>query len=324
MAPPLVLSVVTADRCDAVRRFLRAVLAVELPCLADATAQGVPPAEASEFLLRLEYAGEVAAGRWQPQARLGYQRLLERSASSEPAVAVTRCAPVTRQLETMALSERPREKALSSGIEALSDIELIALVLRTGRPQEGVLEAAGRLLRERDGLAGLARCSAGDLAARSGIGPARAAQLAAAFEIGRRIAKATLRERPVVRTAEAVAALLAPLSASLGHEELWCLALDAQSRVIGEPRVVSKGDVDGTDAGPRAFFRMALSAGATACIAVHNHPGGDPTPSAQDRAVTQRLAEAGRTLDVPLVDHVVLAAGGRWASLRSLDPGCFR
>jgi len=312
MARPLVLSVVTADRCDAVRRFLRAVLAVELPCLADATAHGVPPAEASEFLLRLEYAGEVADGRWQPQARLGYQRLLERS------------APVSRQLEAMAVSERPREKALSSGVEALSDTELVALVLRTGLPQEGVLEAAGRLLRERDGLAGLARCSAGDLAARSGIGPARAAQLAAAFEIGRRIAKATLRERPVVRTAEAVAALLAPLSASLGHEELWCLALDAQSRVIGEPRVVSKGDVDGTDAGPRAFFRMALSAGATSCIAVHNHPGGDPTPSAQDRAVTQRLAEAGRTLDVPLVDHVVLAAGGRWASLRSLDPGCFR
>ena len=312
MATPLVLSVVGADRCEAVRRFLRTVLAVEVPCIDDATAGGVPRAEASEFLLRLAHAGEVTAGGWQPLARLGYQRLL----------GCPGAAP--RQLAAMALSERPREKALSSGIEALSDTELIALVLRTGRAQEGVLEAAGRLLHEHDGLAGLARRSVGELAVRCGIGPARAAQLAASFEIGRRIAKATLRERPVVRTAEAVAALLAPLSASLGHEELWCLALDAQSRVIGEPRVVSKGDVDGTDAGPRAFFRMALSAGATACIAVHNHPGGDPTPSAQDRAVTQRLCEAGRTLDVPLVDHIVLAAGGRWASLRSLDPGCFR
>jgi DNA repair protein RadC len=88
--------------------------------------------------------------------------------------------------------------------------------------------------------------------------------------------------------------------------------------------VVSKGDVDGTDAGPRAFFRLALAAGATTCIAVHNHPGGDPTPSAADRAATSRLVAAGRTVDVALVDHLVLGAAGRWTSLRRKHPELFR
>ena len=110
----------------------------------------------------------------------------------------------------------------------------------------------------------------------------------------------------------------------LQHEELYCLPLDPQSRLIGVPRRVSAGDVDGTDAGPRAFMRLALSAGATSCIAVHNHPTGDPTPSAADIAVTRRLAAAGRSIDVPLVDHVVLGDGGRFISLRQEEPGVFR
>ncbi|MBA3709610.1 MAG: hypothetical protein H0W83_12420, partial [Planctomycetes bacterium] len=151
-----------------------------------------------------------------------------------------------------------------------------------------------------------------------------AAELAAAFEIARRLSLADLRDRPVLKTPEAVADLLAPLAASLAHEELWCLPLDSQSRLIGRPRVVSKGDVDGTDAGPRAFFRIAIAAGATTCIAVHNHPGGDPTPSAADRSATTRLAAAGRTVDVPLVDHVVMGTGGRFTSLRRSAPDCFR
>ena len=308
----LALAEFLAEHPDLGRRFLRATVGLESPSITAATAAGVPAEDAASLLSRLERAGEVREGVWQQEVRGAYLRWLS-----------PRQGPSSRLLSALAVSERPREKALSSGIEALSDIELIALVLRTGSPGEGVLEAAGRLMHQHDGLAGLARRTVEELIGSCGLGTAKAAQLAASFEIGRRIARATLRERPQVRTAQAVSLLLSSLASSLPHEELWCLALDAQSRVIGEPRVVSKGDVDGTDAGPRAFFRLALSAGATSCIAVHNHPGGDPTPSSQDRAVTVRLAEAGRTLDLPLVDHVVLAAGGRYASIRSLHPGCF-
>ncbi len=102
------------------------------------------------------------------------------------------------------------------------------------------------------------------------------------------------------------------------------MPLDPHSRLIGEPRMVSRGDVDGTDASPRALFRIALSVGATSCIAVHNHPTGDPTPSAADRAVTLRLVAAGRTVDLPLVDHVIVGDGGRCASLRTQEPSLFR
>jgi DNA repair protein RadC len=110
----------------------------------------------------------------------------------------------------------------------------------------------------------------------------------------------------------------------LPEERLLLLPLDPQSRLIEEPLMVSKGDVDGCDAGPRAFFRMALGAGATSAIAVHNHPSGDVTPSAADQAVTRSLVAAGRLVEVPLVDHVVIGDGGRFTSLRRMSPDLFR
>ena len=183
-------------------------------------------------------------------------------------------------------------------------------------------DLAHHVLHRADGLVGLAHQ---DLPAlrRLGVSPGAAIRVAAAFELGRRLSLARRRERPVMKTPEAVVAAIGVSMAGLTHEELWCLPLDSQSRLIGQPLVVSKGDVDGTDAGPRAFFRLALEAGATSCVALHNHPTGDPTPSAADRSATRRLSEAGRLVDVPLVDHVVLGDGGRFTSLRRLDPHLF-
>lgn len=230
-----------------------------------------------------------------------------------------------QRLARLHRDDRPREKALASGIRSLSDAELLALLLRTGSTSEGVLEFADRLLIERDGLLGLCRLDIGVLMASRGLGPAKAAELAAAFELAARIGQAVRRrERPTLRMPEDVAAFLSGDMVMLGHEELWCLPLDARSRLIGEPRVVSKGDVNGTDAGPRAFFRMALAAGAISCIAVHNHPTGDPTPSDADCKVTGRLVAAGRTIDMPLSDHVVMGDGGRFSSIRRSHPECFR
>jgi len=110
----------------------------------------------------------------------------------------------------------------------------------------------------------------------------------------------------------------------LDHERFWCLPLDPRSGLIGEPRQISQGDIDGTDAGPRAFFRAALTAGAASCIAVHNHPTGDPAASPADLAVTTRLVAAGRTLDVRLVDHLIIGDQGRFVSIRRNHPECFR
>jgi DNA repair protein RadC len=218
----------------------------------------------------------------------------------------------------------PREKALGSGIATLDDSELLALLLRTGLPDEDVLSFSARLLLEYDGLTGLARCDLATLVAIRGLGPAKAGEIAAAIEIARRIARvAARRERPLLRTPEQVAEHLALAMAVLAHEELWCLPLDARQRLIGGPRVASAGDVDGTDAGPRAFFRLALGAGASSCIAVHNHPTGDPAPSLSDRRATMRLVAAGRTLDLALDDHIILGAGGSFVSLRRVHPECF-
>ena len=305
---PLALASLLTLRPEPTRRFLHAALPLERLALDALTAAGVPHYDGAEFLRRLESAGELAAGAWVAEARTAYLALLD----------------PPRRLDRLPEQERPREKALRSGIETLGDDELLALLLRTGGGNEGVLEFARRLLTEHDGLPGLAGLDVGELCAAHGLGPAKAAEIAAAFELGRRLRLARRRERPSLRTPEEVVAVLGPDLCALRHEELWCLPLDPHSRLIGEPRQVSRGDVDGTDAGPRAFFRLALAAGATSCIAVHNHPSGDATPSAADRAVTQRLVAAGRTIDLALVDHVVIGDGGRFTSLRRADPGLFR
>ncbi|MBA2480380.1 MAG: DNA repair protein RadC [Planctomycetes bacterium] len=315
----LALAAALAERPDATRRFLRAAVTLDEPSVSGLVDAGIPHWDASDLMRRLEAAGEMRASRWSDHARASYASLVADTdtVAEAPTVAST-------LLDQLSPGDRPREKALRSGIESLADAELVALLLRTGPSDEGVLAFAARLLRDHDGLVGLSRRAVEDLVAARGLGPAKAAELAAAFEIARRLSLADLGARPVLKTPEAVAELLAPLAASLPHEELWCLPLDPQSRLIGRPRVISRGDVDGTDAGPRAFFRIALAAGATSCIAVHNHPGGDPTPSAADRSATIRLVAGGRAIDLPLVDHVVMGTAGRFTSLRRAAPECFR
>jgi DNA repair protein RadC len=305
---PLALEPLLALRPEPIRRFLRAALPLDRIALDALTAAGVPHYDGSDLLRRLDGAGEAPGGAWSPEARDAYRLLLD----------------PPKRLAGLPDQERPREKALRSGIEALADDELLALLLRTGAGGEGVLELARRLLAEHDGLPGLAGRDVGELCAAHGLGPAKAAEIAAAFELGRRLRLARRRERPSLRTPEEIVAAIGPDLVALRHEELWCLPLDPRSCLLGEPRIVSRGDVDGTDAGPRAFFRLALAAGATSCIAVHNHPSGDASPSAADRAVTQRLVAAGRAIDLPLVDHLVIGDGGRFTSLRRSDPPLFR
>jgi DNA repair protein RadC len=314
---PLCLASFLVIRPEPTRRFLGAAVDDDAPTMESLLAAGVPRYDAAEFLRRLVQHGEVREGAWVAEARLGYRALLDGSASP---LAGT---PPARRLDRLPAQERPREKALRSGIETLADAELVAVLLRTGG-EEGVLEVAQRLLDDHDGLVGLAGKDVAELCESRGLGPAKATELAAAFELGRRLRQAGRRLRTPLRTPEEVLAVIAADLVALPHEELWCLPLDRQSRLIGEPRQVTRGDVDGTDAGPRAFFRLALAAGATTCIAVHNHPSGDATPSAADRVVTTRLAAAGRAIDVVLVDHLIVGDSGRFTSLRREDPSLFR
>ena len=196
---------------------------------------------------------------------------------------------------------------------ALTTAELLAILLGTGGEGADVLEVAGRLLDVGDGsLRRLARRPGAELLRAHGIGPTKAARLLAAFELGARLAR---EERPPVvriREPEDVARLFESRLRDLQVEEFHLLALDSQSQVLREV-LVTRGLLNSSLVHPREVFRAAIAEAAAGIIVVHNHPSGDPTPSAEDRAVTQQLAAAGRLLDLPLYDHVIIA-GDRFVS----------
>lgn len=202
-------------------------------------------------------------------------------------------------------------------LEHLSDHDVVHLLLGTKPKGDACAEA--RATYRAQALDALTTSDPLALQHALGLEPAAARRLAAALELHRRLLR-TRRPRTPLNQPELVAQAMLPLTLR-DHECLWCLCLDVHSRLIGEPIQVSQGDIDGTDAGPRAFFRNALSRAACTAIAVHNHPTGDPSPSAADAAVTRRLVAAGRAVDVPLVDHVIVTATGAFVSLRRHQPG---
>jgi len=198
----------------------------------------------------------------------------------------------------------------STCLEHLSDHEVVQILLGSRKP--GCKEMRDAYQAEAiHALAGYDLC---DLQRTLQLTPAGTKRLGAALELHRRMLRCR-RPRTALRVPEAVAEVMLPL-AGRDHECLWCLCLDARSQLIGEPIQVSQGDIDGCDAGPRLFFRNALRRGSATAIAVHNHPSGDCSPSAADVSVTRRLIAAGRVVDIDLVDHVIVNAGGGHHSLR--------
>jgi DNA repair protein RadC len=210
-------------------------------------------------------------------------------------------------------SERPRERLWSLGPAALTTAELLAILLGTGGAAAGVLELAGRVLEIGEGsLRRLAQRPSAELLRAQGVGPTKAARLLAAFELGARIAR---EERPPlarIKEPDDVARLFHNRLRDLQVEEFHLLALDSQSQVLREV-LVTRGLLNSSLVHPREVFRAAIAEAAAGIIVVHNHPSGDPTPSAEDRAVTQQLVAAGRLLDLPLYDHVIIA-GDRFVS----------
>ena len=214
--------------------------------------------------------------------------------------------------QLLADSDRPRERLQALGCEALSESELLALLLGPGGPGRDAL-GLGRALLERCGsLRELVRASRAELARTRGMGPAKTAALLAAIEIGRRVAAQRIRLGDPIRSpADIHRHFYARLRDAL-HERFIAVLLDGRHRVRGEV-VVSQGTLTASLVHPREVFRPALQAAAAALVLVHNHPSGDPTPSREDREVTERLGRAGEILGVRVIDHVVVAEHGYYS-----------
>lgn len=209
--------------------------------------------------------------------------------------------------------DRPRERLWTLGPDALTATELLALLLGTGTASDGVLTLAGRALEAGGGsLRALAARPRAALLRLPGIGPGKGARLVAAFEIASRLAVEVRPPRARIREPEDVVRRFGPRLRDLAHEEFHLLALDSQSGVLRDV-LVTRGLLNSSLVHPREVFRAAIMEAAAGIIVVHNHPSGDPTPSPEDRAVTRQLVEAGRLLEVPLYDHVIIG-GDRWFS----------
>ena len=212
--------------------------------------------------------------------------------------------------------EGPRERLDLLGPEALSDAELVALLLRTGERRTDALGVAEALLARVGGLRGLAGAARGELCSVAGVGAVTGASLEAALELGRRLATRRLRVGDAVLGPEDVFRHFHARLRDAPHERFLVLLLDGRHRVVREV-VTSQGTLTASLVHPREVFSPALREAAAALILVHNHPSGDPAPSREDREVTVRLARAGELLGVPVLDHVIVAERG-WASLRDL------
>jgi len=189
---------------------------------------------------------------------------------------------------------------------ALGDNELVALVLGSGARGRDVLELANAVLEECGGLHGLTRAAAADLLRITGVGGARAAQVLAAVELGRRTLVRVHADRPRLNTPRQLASYLLPQHGSRPVEQFGIVMLDTKHRLL-QIRLVSTGSLDSTVAHPREVFREAIAGRAAAIVLFHNHPSGDPRPSADDLALTARLAEAGQVVGIDVLDHLILA-----------------
>lgn len=215
--------------------------------------------------------------------------------------------------------ERPRERLERLGPQALTTAELMAILLRTGTAGEDVLQLAARLLREHDGLRGLAAADLATLSASHGVGAAKATTIAAAFELGRRLAAQGDEERATVTSPADIARLLHAEMELLQQEELRLLVLDTKHHVLAAP-VLYRGSVNAAPARVAELFREAVRRNASAIAIAHNHPSGDPQPSADDIEFTRAVVRAGRLMEVEVLDHVVFGHG-RYVSMRERGMG---
>jgi len=217
-----------------------------------------------------------------------------------------------RRVLDLPAEERPRERLARHGAAALSSRELVAVILGAGGPRASALDLADRLLGE--GVRGLAMRSLGDLVRQTGLGPAKAGRVLAALELGARLAAEGRGDEPFFRTPEESARYLLPRYGARPVETFGLLALDVRQRLKREA-VISVGCLTSSLVHPREVFKEAIEARAAGLVCFHNHPSGDPEPSAEDLSLTRRLASAGSLLGIQVLDHLILGAG-RYVSLK--------
>jgi DNA repair protein RadC len=216
-------------------------------------------------------------------------------------------------------SDRPRERLATHGAKALNNAELIAILLRVGVKGENAIEVGYRLLKKYKNLAGLHRASFDDLKKQHGLGDAKAAQIKAAIELGNRLSVESPEERPSINSPSDAAALVSIDMSALEQEHLRVILLDRRNRVM-EIVEVYKGSVNSSQVRVGEIFKEAVRKNASAVIVIHNHPSGDPTPSPDDVAVTRAIVQAGKLLDVEVLDHMVIGQG-KWVSLKERGLG---
>jgi DNA repair protein RadC len=226
--------------------------------------------------------------------------------------------PVYR-IADMPVDERPRERLARLGAQALTNSELFAILLRVGVSGENAVQVGERLIKSFGGIVGLHRAPFDELCNQRGIGVAKAAQIKAAIELGNRLRLESPEERPVVNSPADAAALVAYEMSALEQEHLRVILLDTRNHVLGIVEIYI-GSVNSSQIHVGEIFKAAIRRSAPALIVVHNHPSGDPTPSPDDVTVTRAIVQAGKLLDVDVLDHMVIGQG-RWVSLKERGLG---
>ena len=216
-------------------------------------------------------------------------------------------------------AERPRERLAKHGPQTLSNAELLAILLRVGVQGENAVQMGNRLLRDLGGLQGIHRAAYDDVCQQHGIGPAKAAQIKAAVELGRRLSIESPEDRPAIHSPGDAAALVQYEMSGLEQEELRVMLLDIRNRV-DKILTVYKGSLNASFVRVGELFKTAIRSNAAAVIIVHNHPSGDPTPSPDDIALTRTVVQAGKLLDLEVLDHLIIGKGG-YVSLKERGLG---
>jgi DNA repair protein RadC len=217
-------------------------------------------------------------------------------------------------IRDLPVEERPRERLLHHGPEALSTAELLAIILRTGSRSESALGLAERLVASFGGVRQVAEATIAQLRAVKGVGQVKAVEIKAAIELGKRILAFSPETRPVIHSPADVGQLVMSELRHETREHFKALLLDTKNQVL-RIATISVGSLNESIVHPRELYREAIRHSAAAVIVVHNHPSGDPTPSPEDIEVTLRLREAGRLIGIDFLDHVVIG-DGRWVSLK--------
>lgn len=229
--------------------------------------------------------------------------------------------PYSVRANQLPTSLQPREKFDRLGAEHLSESDLLALILRTGTSRLNVVQMAEHLLMQYGSLSRMAAASPTELAKTRGIGREKAKILKAALEIGRRLTQERIGERPRISTPEDVVAILRERARGLDREMFWVLPLDMRNRLLLPPIEVSRGTLNASLVHPREVFKAAVQHSAAAIIVAHNHPSGDPSPSANDLKITGSLIAAGKVMEIDVLDHVIIGQrrGGSDAEFFSLQ-----